>query len=852
MQNDGSCGKIRKSYKAVYAFIEYEILQTDENEVRRAREPFSLAADKKMITDSLRRFLEENSLPEQLPSPEAMSGEGEASQDTGAYLNFLYLTMPYADVGGYAPTFFMNFARHGAFLRETTACCREIPENIFLWYVLHPRVNNEELSDCRRLFYDSLSARVEGLPPAEAVLEVNRWCAEHVTYRSTDDRTASALSVYRTGYGRCGEESVFAVNALRSVGIPARQIYAPWWSHCDDNHAWVEVWINGQWRFLGACEPEPVLDRGWFTEASSRAMLVHAKRFCRLPAERIRPLLEPEEERDRVTDGCVLHSNVTARYAETDAVSVRVRDGGRPAPFARVSLQVLNMASFCNLITFCCDEEGNAEITLGRGSLRVCAFHEGRQSAVLADTGECREITLDLRQEYRAPIGDFRMRAPLESLKNVTALTAGQKKSRNIILEQAAKRRASRKNNLAVPEGLERIARTLPQKDRDDIPVDILSRHQAFVERFEKDYPAEIFEKYLLCPRIGLEPLSVYTEAIDRYFSQEQKERFHADPETIRHWIDENISEIGADLSFLPSKPEAVFKTGFGTAADCLVLFVAIARSCGVPAYLDGGFVFYYQQGAFRPAGGTEAGAAEIVPGDLSKDILAATSVCRAGALQELPVPGWSAGERIFVPAGEYRLTAVSRLPKGDLVANSSWISCMAGQRIPLRPELPSVRPEDMLQKLPLEAFPLQREGEAVVSCELIRQGKRIFLWLEPAKEPTEHILNELLERADAYRGMASKLCLILENRERQSNPLLGRVIHELGVPSLYFEDDTEDKVLIARRLYLDPERLPLILLIDESHDVLYAAGGYNVGTADLLLKVGAAASLFDKESGTV
>ena len=33
------------------------------------------------------------------------------------------------------------------------------------------------------------------------------------------------------------EESAFLVSALRSVGIPARQVYVPRWSHCGDNHA---------------------------------------------------------------------------------------------------------------------------------------------------------------------------------------------------------------------------------------------------------------------------------------------------------------------------------------------------------------------------------------------------------------------------------------------------------------------------------------------------------------------------------------------------------------------------------------------------------------------------------------
>ena len=66
--------------------------------------------------------------------------------------------------------------------------------------------------------------RTEGMSFREAALEVNYWCAQEATYHCTDDRTLSALAVYRRGNGRCGEESVFTVNALRSVGVPASGI----------------------------------------------------------------------------------------------------------------------------------------------------------------------------------------------------------------------------------------------------------------------------------------------------------------------------------------------------------------------------------------------------------------------------------------------------------------------------------------------------------------------------------------------------------------------------------------------------------------------------------------------------
>ena len=72
----------------------------------------------------------------------------------------------------------------------------------------------------------------------------------------------------KTAYGRCGEESTFTVAALRSVGIPTRQVYTPRWAHTDDNHAWVEAWVdvNGTSWVLAN---EPVLNLGWFNAPAS-------------------------------------------------------------------------------------------------------------------------------------------------------------------------------------------------------------------------------------------------------------------------------------------------------------------------------------------------------------------------------------------------------------------------------------------------------------------------------------------------------------------------------------------------------------------------------------------------------
>lgn len=42
----------------------------------------------------------------------------------------------------------------------------------------------------------------------------------------------------------------------------------------------------------------------------------------------------------------------------------------------------------------------------------------------------------------------------------------------------------------------------------------------------------------------------------------------------------------------------------------------------------------------------------------------------------------------------------------------------------------------------------------------------------------------------------------------------------------------------LARRMYLEPGKLPLIVLVDEKLTGIYGTAGYNVGTADMILNL--------------
>ena len=95
-------------------------------------------------------------------------------------LMFLYAYMPLADVTDYPLQYFVDQVRASFRIREEMGW--KVPEREFRHFVLPVRVNNENLDTSRVAFYRELKPRVQGLSMAEAILEVNHWCHEKMTY----------------------------------------------------------------------------------------------------------------------------------------------------------------------------------------------------------------------------------------------------------------------------------------------------------------------------------------------------------------------------------------------------------------------------------------------------------------------------------------------------------------------------------------------------------------------------------------------------------------------------------------------------------------------------------------------
>lgn len=816
----------------------------------------------------------------------------QCTSDEQLLMKFFYGTMPLRDAGEYEFEVFLGFVRHSLMVRRTLEWCRSIPEDIFLHHILYYRINSENIEDCRKFFYDQLIERIRGKSLKDAVLEINYWCAENGSYEASDTRTISPLTLYRSGKGRCGEESTFAVTAFRSVGIPARQVYTPWWAHCDSNHAWVEVYMDGKWHFLGACEPEEILDKGWFTNASSRALLVHTRNFSDYSSGSMEQFLGQEE--------LLFYFNVTSTYARTKDFFIQVLDeDGAPAEAAQVFVEILNGSRYNSIAQLRTDARGMTSIRIGFGTVRIRAIKEEKTGEMLVNTGET-GVAVILREdsitEKTEQWTDMDMEAPEDYPMHPAVLTREQKETNRRKIRRAGILRKERiesyyreaeaqkypeeKEMLHLAAGnfdeiycfLDRdenpdrkaLLHSLSVKDLKDAKAWILEKHlkhaAKYREKWERQGKLDIYTDYILCPRIFFEEMTDYREAVERHFGKEKMTEFAADPFSIWSCIEETIRyDSREDYSTILSTPAGTLKLGFGNPMSRKILYTAICRTLGIPARINpiNREAEVYLEQSFVQVSGKEKeqtdGKREIVQ-EKGRVILRSGTGENWNYDQNWTIARLENGRfvtlnyedirfdgnllMLSLDPGIYQIITSNRLPSGNQLASEYRFRLQAGQTREIRMRLRNGRLEELLVEHPLDEFEVLVDGEIAEASSLMKDRDHILAFLEEGQEPTEHVLNEMLEQQQVLRNMDAGIYFILREKTALENATIRKVLQAIpDIRAIYasFDDVVEP---LARRMYTDPEKLPLLLVVRKGMTGIYGCSGYNVGSVELMLKL--------------
>lgn len=812
---------------------------------------------------------------------------GKLTTDERSCLSFLYEYMPLADLTDYSSAFFLKNVRMSFKAREEMPWGKNVPEILFRHFVLPVRVNNENLDDSRSVFYSELKDRVKNLPMKEAILEVNHWCHEKVTYRPSDGRTSAPLATVRSAYGRCGEQSTFTVAALRSVGIPARQVYTPRWAHTDDNHAWVEAWADGKWYFLGACEPEPVLNLGWFNAPASRAMLMHTKAFGDYRG--------PEEVVLRTSNYTEI--NLIGNYGETARVDFSVvDDSGMPVKGAKVDFRIYNYAEFCPVVTKYTDENGSTFLTAGKGDMMAWASMNGRYGFRKVSFGKDRNVVLRLDHDASSVGNGVVWRdsfdiVPPEEKPNLPYVSAEQRAENNVRFAKEDSIRhaylatfyneetaveALKKNGIG-GEDLEKFAQLLVKsqgnhktilgfiinhKDNAKRTLGLLS---SLSDKDLRDMPMEILEDNFtaqsgqLCPRVENEMIiHPFKHFFEKTFSKKQADGFRRNPASLVEWIKKNIS-INPDKKALmiAQTPVGVWNSRVTDRRSRKIFFVDVARSLDIEARVDavtqkaqywqnGTWIDVDFDGAVQKA--SEKGRLLIAyhgngiiddPKYYSHFSLTRINADGTTTLLEYPEDGvtWSNTfkDGVELDVGQYALVSGTRLASGGVMAAMQIFNVEKGKTTDVEMQLrTSPTAVTVIGNFDSESKFQKLDGMEVSILSQTGRGYFITGLIGVGQEPTNHALKDIAKVSAAFDKWKRPILILFEDEAAAKK---FNAAEFPGLPkNIIFGIDKGGTIRkqIADNMKLShPELSPIFIISDTFNRVVYKSQGYTIGLGE-------------------
>lgn len=808
-------------------------------------------------------------------------------------LKVLYAYMPIPDMADNPGNFFLENVDYSLKARKEMPWGAKIPDREFRHFVLPVRINNEYLDGYRKVFYEELKDRVRNMSMKDAILEINHWCHEKATYQPSDSRTHSPLATVNSAIGRCGEESTFTVAALRSMGIPARQIYTPRWAHTDDNHAWVEAWADGKWYFLGACEPEPVLNLGWFNAPASRGMMMNTRVVGAYDG--------PEEVISRPQGYTEI--NVTSNYAPVDTITVIVKDSeGAPVPGAKVTFRLYNYAEFYPIASKTADTQGRTSLCAGLGDIIVWASDGSNFGFTKASVGKERTATVVI-DKSPATTGVFEFDiippAPSNSPVAVTPEQAAENERRKVyedslrgaytatfmtpgrsaalaaalgvdadrltaIMTDARGNHANIEAFLTATPATDRpramaLLEAISMKDRSDITLPILL-DQMTTPAGEGD----LYVNYILNPRVDDEALSLFRSYFTNAIDAATLAAYKANPQLLIDEVTKTISTTGWPEWYpanVRMSPEAVHKAKITSPASRDLYFVALARTAGIPARIDP--VTGKTQWADSSAtwhdvafgASAETKPAER-PGMLKLDFTKTgriddpryytqftLSKIVNGEPQLMGYPEDGTWKSIFangaeVDPGQYMLVSGQRMADGGVLARADFIDIAPGQSVSdtlvLRQDDKGVQVIGNFNSENLYTDLATGAEKSILSTT--GRGYYIIGVLTPNHEPTNHALRDIAALNPEFEKWGRSMILLFKDEQDASRFDAKQLPALPSTASFGIDNDGKIAAEIIAGLKLPETERPIFIIADTFNRIVFVSQGYTIGLGEQLV----------------
>mgnify|MGYP000012686663 FL=1 len=127
--------------------------------------------------------------------------------------------------------------------------------------------------------------------------------------------------------------------------------------------------------------------------------------------------------------------------------------------------------------------------------------------------------------------------------------------------------------------------------------------------------------------------------------------------------------------------------------------------------------------------------------------------------------------------------------------------------------------------------------GDVCELSKVIGESNNIVAFLDAGAEPTEHLLNEMIEAKEQYLELKPNVILVVKEEKDLNNPTLVKTLEAVPFIKVFVGYEKEQLSYLYEGFEILDKKLPLAYVMNKPMVASMAIAGYNVGIGTMLLK---------------
>jgi len=185
---------------------------------------------------------------------------------------------------------------------------------------------------------------------------------------------------------------------------------------------------------------------------------------------------------------------------------------------------------------------------------------------------------------------------------------------------------------------------------------------------------------------------------------------------------------------------------------------------------------------------------------------------------------------------GLYRLITSNRLSSGKILVDMKYLNLTKDTIIGL--VFPKEnKSEKILGTLNYSKLLNLIDGEKSKSCSLDKQSNTVVIIMQPDKEPSKHILNDIQLIKKDFEKTNSKIIFIIPKEDESAT---FNITNYPNLPSSSIfrtANSSPTKLLEIKLKTKETRQLPKVMIITPKGEIIYHSEGYKIGVGNEILK---------------